>query len=203
VITVLALAGVGALAAQAANSAPDQRKAALSASQSPAPAPSAAGQSLPPAPPPPPAVPAKSGTGKRVVYSLSKSWVWLVDVDEKVLKDFPVVAGTVSAEAGRFRVSTKQEGPMRGSDGLTIKHSVKFATSPAGLPIGFAGTETPLDQIAPPPSAASPKPSGSKKPTSAPPSGNKAKSGGVREAAESGKALYEFVQIGDWVIVVA
>ncbi|NUU26316.1 MAG: hypothetical protein HOV68_33165 [Streptomycetaceae bacterium] len=213
-ITVAALLGVGALAWRASDTAPDDRQAAITSS---APVSSSGGAPPSSTTPARPAVPANSGTGKRVVYSVSKNMVWLVDVvdsKEASLREYGVVAGTVPIPADEYRVKTKTVGPQRGGDGLTIANTVVIGTL-NGMTLGFSGTETPLDQVAAnnaPETSASTGPSGTstRRPTGkttgpTPRSSTSAKprNAGVRETIADSRALFEFVDIGTLVVVVA
>lgn len=213
-ITIAALLGVGALALQASNSAPDDRKSGIAASATPSPPPSGSA----PAPPPstaPPTAPPNSGTGRRVVYSVGQSMVWLVEVandKEAVLRAYKVVPGSVPTPVGSYRVQNKTLGPQTGGDGLTIANTVVIGTS-KGYTLGFSGTETPLEEIAAANAAASPSPSPSgtatRRPTGRPsspaakPTATRPKNAGVRETAADGKAMYQFVDVGTLVVVIA
>jgi hypothetical protein len=73
---------------------------------------------------PPPPVPPHSNTGKRIVYSLSQSRVWVVPPSGK-FSTFLVQAGTVPATPGTYFV-TKRNATGTGSDGVTIEHAVFF-----------------------------------------------------------------------------
>lgn len=206
-ITVAALLGVGALAWKAADSAPEDRQGAVAASASPQ-APQSGTPQAPPTPTTPP-VPANSGSGKRVVYSVGQSMVWLVDSEggqDKVLRWYKVVGGTVPIPVGSYRVDTKNEGPQRAGDGLTISHTVIIGKA-NGYTLGFSGTETPLEEVAQLYASASggaPSGSASGKATGATarPSSKVPKNAGVREAAGDGRAMFEFTDIGSPVIVV-
>lgn len=203
-ITVAALLGVGALAWKAADSAPDDRQGAVSASASPE-APQPGTPQAPPAQTPTaPAVPAGSGSGKRVVYSVGQSMVWLIDVTgdkENVLRWYKVVGGTVPIPVGSYRVDTKNEGPQRAGDGLTISHTVIIGKA-NGYTLGFSGTETPLEQVAELYAPASSGASGTATGKSTRPSTKVPKNAGVREGADDGRAMFEFTDIGSPVIVV-
>ncbi|HSA49278.1 MAG TPA: hypothetical protein VLH10_04095 [Yinghuangia sp.] len=208
-ITVAALLGVGAMAWQAADTAPENRTAAITSSSSPgASQPGQPGTPQAPVTPTAPAVPAGSGSGKRVVYSVGQSTVWLVDVtggQEQVLRWYKVVAGTVPIPAGSYRVDTKSVGPQRAGDGLTISHTVIIGKA-NGYTLGFSGTETPLEQVAALyAGSAAPSSTSTRKPTGAStrPSTTKVpKNAGVRETAADGRAMYEFADVGSPVIVV-
>jgi hypothetical protein len=78
----------------------------------------------PSTPPPPPPVPANSGTGKRIVYSLSLHRVWVVP-RAGAISTFTVQAGTVPAQPGTHYVS-KRKSSGTGTDGAAIEHVVYF-----------------------------------------------------------------------------
>ncbi|KIZ13456.1 hypothetical protein [Streptomyces natalensis] len=129
--------------------------------------------------PPPAAVPAASGTGRRVVYSLGAKRVWLVNAQGKALRTYQVTPSTVSPAAGSYRV-TQRSVSLTGSDGLAIEHVVLFAKTD-GVVIGFSAV---VD-------GSVPKPSPTKR------------TGGVREYRADGKAMWDFALIGTKVVVVA
>jgi hypothetical protein len=189
-ITIAALIGVGFLAAQAANSAPDNRIA-----RSATPTPTGAGATVSVAPEPPrPAIPAGSGTGKRVVLSLKDNRVWLVDEAERSLREYVIAPAPIKPTPGTYAVTIKKEEAQRGSDGLNITHSVRFGFV-QGVPLGFAATDTPLDKINAPKSS----PSGTARPKSTP---TGQQSAGIRSAPDDGLALWNFAPVGTPVIVV-
>lgn len=181
-ITIAALVGVGFLAAQAANSAPENRGIARTSTPTPT---ATATTSAPPKVVRPP-IPENSGEGKRVVYALSQNRVWLVDEGsggEISLREYIVAPAPFQPPPDTYRVTLKKEVSQIGSDGLQITHSVRFGAVGQVL-LGFAATDTPLAQI---------KPGGT--------SGS-AQSGGVREEPADGLALWNFAPVGTPVIVV-
>jgi hypothetical protein len=111
-----ALAVVTVLAIQASGSP------AKSPVAEPSPRPTTTRPHVPPPPPPP--VPPHSNTGKRIVYSLSQSRVWVVPPTGKV-STFLVQAGTVPATPGTYFV-TGRNATGKGGDGATIEHAVFF-----------------------------------------------------------------------------
>ncbi|MFF4168498.1 L,D-transpeptidase [Streptomyces sp. NPDC001744] len=177
-LTAAAVAAVCFLAYQASANAP----ADVSAKP---PAPSAAAPSVSPSGAPkrpvrdPLALPANSGTGERVVYSLAGHRVWLVDGKGGVTRTFPVMPSTVSPPPGAYAV-TSRSGSVRGSDGVRIEHVVRFATV-QDVAIGFSAA---VDGSTP-----SPDPS--------------KRTGGVRMTRADGNALWAFAVIGAKVVVVA
>lgn len=76
-------------------------------------------------PPPPPAVPARSGDGKRIVYSISQKRVWVVPPAGAPVSTFTIVAGTVPAKPGTYYVS-KRKASNVGTDGVKVEHIVYF-----------------------------------------------------------------------------
>lgn len=173
-LTAAALAVVGFLAYQASASAPDQLGG---------PAPSSvrsaqASGGPKPGTPDPLVVPAKSGKGVRVVYSLGERRVWLVGRNGKPQRTIEVMPSTVGPKPGLYTV-TSRSGSIRGSDGVRIEHVVRFA-SVDQVAIGFSAA---VDG-----SMASPDPD--------------RKTGGVRMKRADGDAMWKFATIGSKVVVV-
>lgn len=175
-LTVAALAAVGFLAYQASANAPDTVAAPKPKASSSAPA---AGHDKPKAKKPPAALPAVSGSGKRVVYALEDRQVWLVDEAGKVTRTFEVMPSTLSPQPGTYQVVTPRQGPAtRGSDGVTIEHVVRFAMAD-GVAVGFSAA---VDG-----SMESPDPS--------------LKTGGVRMSRADGDAMWKFATVRTKVVV--
>ncbi|MBT2396034.1 hypothetical protein [Streptomyces sp. ISL-100] len=124
------------------------------------------------------AVPAQSGTGTRVVYSLAERRVWLVNGKGKATRTFKVVPSTVSPPPGTYAVGSRS-GIITGSDGVQVEHVVRFLTF-EGVPIGFSAA---VDGSMP-----SPDP--------------KSKTGGVRMLRADGDAMWSFATVGVKVVVV-
>ncbi|MEU9035953.1 hypothetical protein AB0D45_13795 [Streptomyces sp. NPDC048352] len=174
-LTVAALAAIGFLGYQASATAP-----ALPAKPG-AHAP-AAPQAQAPAkqdPAKPAAVPADSGTGMRVVYSVSQKRVWLVTEDGKEPRTFTVMPSTVHPAPGSYLVGSRA-GTVTGTDGVPIEHVVRFASTD-GIAIGFSAR---VD-------GSMPEPDLSKK------------TGGIRMSRADGDAVWAFATIGAKVVVVA
>ncbi|MFE7973577.1 hypothetical protein [Streptomyces shenzhenensis] len=141
-LTVGATAAVTALAVQADKGAHPTAAAArpsASASAHPAPEPTRTAA---------PEVPAASGTGRRIVYSLGQKRVWLVDAAGKATRTFTVWPGTVTPDAGTYAVSGRVPATT-GSDGVPIEHILYFANK-SGLSIAFSNA---VDGSSPPPAA--------------------------------------------------
>ncbi|MEU0965261.1 hypothetical protein ABZ357_07385 [Streptomyces sp. NPDC005917] len=101
-----------------------------------------------PAPTKAPEVPAASGTGRRIVYSLGDNRVWTVDASDKAIRTFTVWPGTVSPDPGTYTIS-KTLSSTTGSDGVQIEHILYFAAK-SGLSIAFSNA---VDGSSPPPAA--------------------------------------------------
>ncbi|MEW2404087.1 hypothetical protein [Streptomyces sp. NPDC046862] len=171
-LTAAAIAAVGFLAYQASANVPSDlgRPAATKSPadvKSKAPADEKA----------PAALPYRSGTGKRVVYSLSDDRVWLVGANDKVTRTFKVTPSTVDPAPSTYKV-TSRTNSTTGSDGTPIEHVVRFATVD-GVVIGFSAA---VD-------GSTPKPD----PTT--------KTGGIRESRPDGNAMWQFATIGRPVVV--
>ena len=122
----------------------------------------------------PAALPARSGTGERVVYALGGDRVWLVEESGKVRRTFGVSPSTVDPDPGAYRVTSRSRAAT-GSD----EHVVRFA-SVEGTAIGFSAA---VDG-------------------SAPRLDPEERTGGIRETREDGAAMWDFATIGQKVVVV-
>jgi len=124
------------------------------------------------------ALPGRSGSGERVVYSLASDRVWLVGADGKVDRTFAVTPGTVDPAPAAYSV-TSRSAALTGSDGVAIEHVVLFARAD-GVPVGFSAAV----------SGAMTAPDGAKK------------LGGIRESRADGDAMWAFATVGRKVVVV-
>lgn len=186
-ITAAALVGVGVLAVQANGSAPNKAPAAVVAAKQPVVSTNPSGQPVTPAPDPALALPASSGKGKRVVYSLSKARIWLVGADEKVQLSAQAVPGTVTPDPGNYEVS-KWYATHQGADGASVQYEVLWGSKKVGA------NEFAFDAIASLPGDQLP---------SKPPAGTK--TGGVRLTQNDAHAVWQFATTakGTAVVVVA
>ncbi|MER6778243.1 MULTISPECIES: hypothetical protein [unclassified Streptomyces] len=173
-LTVVAIAAVGFLGYQASATAPAHPPKA-SAQQPAAPSPAASPHAADPAKPV--AVPAESGTGSRVVYSVGQKRVWLVGENGEP-KSFAVKPSTAHPKPGTYLVNSRS-GAVTGSDGVPIEHVVRFATAD-GVVVGFSSR---VD-------GQMPEPDQSKK------------TGGIRMARTDGDAMWAFATINSKVVVV-
>ncbi|WP_338703638.1 hypothetical protein V2W30_16080 [Streptomyces sp. Q6] len=171
-LTAGALAVVGFLAYQASASAPADLAKPKDTS------PSATASTAPKHKSDPKALPAQSGKGERVVYSLGEDRVWLVTPGAKAPRTYEVTPGTVDPAPGSYTV-TSRSGTITGTDGVAIEHVVRFATTD-GVAIGFSAA---VD-------GSTPKPDPSKQ------------TGGIRESRANGTLMWEFATIGRKVVVV-
>ncbi|MCL7424337.1 hypothetical protein [Streptomyces sp. YS415] len=125
----------------------------------------------------PAALPAGSGKGERVVYSVDDDRVWLVGADDEVRRTFVVDPGTVDPAPGVYRV-TSRSNAITGTDGVPVEHVVRF-TSVNGVAIGFSAA---VDEAAEAATAA--------------------RTGGIRETRPDGDAMWDFATIGQKVVVI-
>ncbi|MFK4150038.1 hypothetical protein [Streptomyces sp. NPDC004065] len=174
-LTASAVAAVAVLAVQAGQGP----RPAATAAHPKASAPAGARHSAAPKRPAAPAVPAASGTGRRIVYALGQKRVWLVDASDKPTRTFPVWPGTVGPDPGTYKVSLRRESTT-GSDGVRIEHIVYFAAK-SGLSVAFSNA---VD-------GGSPAPAAPGKQTA-----------GIRMAKADGAALWTFGATATKVVVV-
>jgi hypothetical protein len=176
-LTALAFAVVSFLAYQAA-AAEDRRQESASGPRSGAsasPSPSASTLDKKEAER---ALPADSGTGERIVYSLRRDRVWLVGANEKVTRSYTVWPGTVDPEPGDYEVTSRTE-HVTGSDGVPVENVVIFGYAD-GTVVGFsAATDGSRPQLDP-----------------------AEKVGGIRERTADGEAMWDFATVGTTVVVV-
>ncbi|WP_329135557.1 L,D-transpeptidase [Streptomyces sp. NBC_01476] len=129
-LVAAALIAVGVLAEEASGTAPSPAAVAARTNQKSRPAGGAARG------PAQQGLPLHSGSGERVVYSLRRHRVWLVDDEEQVVRTFTVVGGTVEPALGSHRVFARRS-KGRGGDGAAVEHVVLFAETD-GKNIGFS-----------------------------------------------------------------
>ena len=188
-ITGAALVGVGVLAVQANGSAPNKSATTTIDKQAPTtpqqPSTNQSGQTVTPAPDPL-ALPDNSGKGKRVVYSVGRSLVWLVGSDNKVQLAAHSVAGTVTPPPGTYPVS-KWRSTNKGADGAPVQYQVLWGPPGEDTETRYAFdaiASLPADQVPPKPAAGT-------------------KTGGVRLTQNDAAAVYQFATVkGTQVVVV-
>ncbi|MGW4382350.1 hypothetical protein [Kitasatospora sp. NPDC004531] len=178
-LTLGAVAVIGLLAFQA-NGAASRAVASTPASAS---APSAAASPSASEKPTAPPLPADSGAGLRVVFSLKDRQVWLVDPKkpEQVVASFRVTPSNALPNPGAYTVYSRTAAGT-GTDGRQIEHVVRFAQQ-QGTVFGFSAL---VDENAPAPSL-----------------DPKTKLGGIRASRADGQVLWDFAPNGTRVVVVA
>lgn len=177
-LTTAALAAVGVLAVQASSSAEDMPKGVRPADAGGTGA-SPVAASPSPSPERKDELPAASGSGNRVVYSLRADRVWLVGGDGKVRGTYLVVPGTVDPAPGTYSVTSRSAAGV-GGDGVAIEHVVRFTTVD-GVGIGFSAAKDGSLPDDPPPGR---------------------QTGGIREKRKDGATLWKFATVGSKIVVV-
>lgn len=143
-LTAGAIVAVGALALEAEQGDHPHPTAVSRPQASPSPKQSTPAASIPTET----ELPAESGTGRRIVYSLSADRVWLVDADDQARRTFEVWPGTVDPDPGTYTISVRKVSTT-GSDGVAIEHIVYFSVK-SGINIAFSNA---VDGASPPPAA--------------------------------------------------
>ncbi|MFD0022938.1 hypothetical protein [Streptomyces sp. NPDC058382] len=167
VLLVAALAAVSLLSVQASRNMPEGTAASPGPEPSAKPHPSATKPKVH-------KVPDDSGTGRRIVYSLSRKRVWLISDSESTVRTFMVWPGNVPPAKGEFPVAFRRaEGT--GSDGVQIEHAVYFGTQSA-----FSNA---IDGASPAPDST-------------------VRTGAIRESVADGTALWDFATKGTVIHVV-
>ena len=86
----------------------------------------------------PPRVPASSGKGRRVVYSVPLQRVWLVDASGDHVRTHRVSGQLTQPEAGTYRVYSRSRHASSGVSPETMQYMVRFTYGEnTGAPIGF------------------------------------------------------------------
>ncbi len=139
-----------------------------------------------PLPPPPPEVPAGSGEGRRVVFSVGAQRMWWVDETGTTLRTSLVSGREATPELGTFTVYSRTE-HATGLDGSKMDHFVRFTKGPNGWAIGFHGIPT-MDGV----------PVQTEEQLGQPLS-----HGCIRQSAGDAAFTWEFLPVGATVVVVA
>lgn len=85
-----------------------------------------------------PALPKNSGRGRRVVYSNSRLWVWVIDKNEVVIRSMPVSGRRGVPDVGTYQVTSQSSWSYSFDfEGVDFRWMTRFATGPAGGNIGF------------------------------------------------------------------
>ncbi len=81
-------------------------------------------------------IPANSGSGRRVVYSVSQQRVWLVNEDGSLHGTWLVSGRAGEPNPGSYSVFSRSRHARAQRPGITMEYMVRFVRT-AGLPIGF------------------------------------------------------------------
>lgn len=84
------------------------------------------------------ALPARSGTGKRIVFSESRQRVWLVDDATDVRRTYLVSGSTLdNLDPGTYEVYSTSRWAVGIDDSGVMEYFVRFTQGPSGAAIGF------------------------------------------------------------------
>jgi L,D-transpeptidase catalytic domain len=134
------------------------------------------------------AVPASSGTGRRIVFSEGLQRVWLLDADDVVKRTY-LVSGSVTdnLQPGAYSVYSRSRWAVGVDDSGVMQYFVRFTEGPTGAAIGFHTIPTrngvPLQTAAQ--------------------LGTPQSHGCIRQATPDAVALWNFAPDGTKVVVVA
>jgi lipoprotein-anchoring transpeptidase ErfK/SrfK len=81
-------------------------------------------------------IPANSGSGRRVVYSVSSQRVWLVNEDGSLHGTWLVSGRAGEPNPGNYSVFSRSRHARAQRPGITMEYMVRFVRT-SGLPIGF------------------------------------------------------------------
>jgi len=85
-----------------------------------------------------PELPRKTGEGRRVVYSNSLQWVWVVDKNDEVIRSMPVSGRRGVPAPGNYKVTTQSAWSFSlDFEGVNFRWMTRFAFGPEGGNIGF------------------------------------------------------------------
>ena len=94
----------------------------------------------PPPPPPPqeqhPALPADSGSGRRIVYAVSQQRVWIVEADERVSDSWLVSGREGTPRPGTYSIYSRSRWTTSGNGKVRMEFMLRFVRT-SGLAIGF------------------------------------------------------------------
>ena len=140
-------------------------------------------------PPAPPALPAASGSGKRIVYGISGQQVWLVDATNVVIRTYMVSGSKYDQlDPGTYEVFSKSEMATSWHGTETMEYMVRFHRG-ARANIGFH--DIPVDAS-----------TGAEVQTLAE-LGTPLSDGCIRQDVVDAKALWDFAPVGTPVVVLA
>jgi lipoprotein-anchoring transpeptidase ErfK/SrfK len=134
------------------------------------------------------ALPADSGSGKRVVFDISTQHVWLVESDGSVLREYPVSGSRYDQlDPGSYEVFSASRHAVSWKYTETMEYMVRFHRG-RNANIGFhdipitSATGEPVQDVSE--------------------LGTPLSDGCIRQDHEDAKALYEFAPVGTSVVVV-
>ena len=81
--------------------------------------------------------PNDSGEGRRIVYSVSKQRVWLIEADETLTDTYLVSGRRGTPRPGTYSVFSKSPRARATHDGITMRYMVRFTRATSGVAIGF------------------------------------------------------------------
>jgi lipoprotein-anchoring transpeptidase ErfK/SrfK len=133
------------------------------------------------------ALPARSGSGRRVVFDMSAQRVWLVTRDDRVRRSY-LVSGSVTdnLRPGTYEVYSTSRHAIGIDDSGTMQYMVRFAHGKRAA-IGFH--DIPVDDGAPVQTRAE--------------LGTPQSHGCIRQARPDARALWDFAPVGTKVVVLA
>lgn len=139
-----------------------------------------------PAPAEPTALPADSGDGRRIVYSINGQRVWLVEADGRVNRTY-LVSGRLDAPAvGSYAVYAKSPTGVNADGSLQLKHLLRFLPG-GGAALGFHDIPVRADGTAAQPDASL---------------GQPLSGGSVRQSEADAAFLWDWAVLGTVVVVV-
>lgn len=85
-----------------------------------------------------PLLPRNTGMGRRVVYSNSLQWVWVIDKNEDVVRSMPVSGRRGVPAPGNYKVTSQSLWSFSlDFEGVDFRWMTRFALGPEGGNIGF------------------------------------------------------------------
>jgi lipoprotein-anchoring transpeptidase ErfK/SrfK len=134
------------------------------------------------------AIPASSGTGRRIVFSESLQRVWLVDAHDSAERTYEVSGSvTDNLQPGTYAVYSKSRWAVGVDDTGVMQYFVRFTQGPTGASIGFHTIPTKNGE-----------PLQTKAQLGTPQS-----HGCIRQATDDAIALWDFAPVDTKVVVVA
>ncbi len=131
-------------------------------------------------------LPARSGSGRRVVFSEGQQRVWLIGDDGRVRRTY-LVSGSMSdnLDPGTYQVYSRSLNAIGIDDSGTMKYFVRFTQGDTGAAIGFH--DIPVDEDG--------------RVQTVDELGTPTSHGCIRQKTADAKAMWEFAQLGATVVV--